>query len=97
MIQSFANSCIKNKGKSEAVTSWTENSLDWLLPPHGCLSSMNEEETDYTQVVTPSLLNNPKGTFPRLDFFGVLCFVASRGNLKMHPYPKCLDWQGSMV
>jgi hypothetical protein len=54
--------------------------LDWLLPPHGCLSSMNEEETDYTQAVTPPLLNNPKGTFPRLDFFwglvfGVLCFV----------------------
>jgi subtilase family serine protease len=28
MLQSFANSCIRNKGKSEAVTSWTKNS--WI-------------------------------------------------------------------
>jgi hypothetical protein len=28
MLQSFANSCIKKKGKSEAVISWTENS--WI-------------------------------------------------------------------
>jgi hypothetical protein len=27
-LQGFANSCIKNKGKSEAVTSWTENT--WI-------------------------------------------------------------------
>jgi hypothetical protein len=58
---------------------------------------MNEEETDYTQVVTPPLLNNPKGTFPRLDFSRVLCFVPvgySSGNLKMHPYPKCFGLPG---
>jgi len=41
---------------------------------------MNEEETDYTQAVTPPLFEQSKGDFSKAGFFwglvfGVLCFV----------------------